>query len=244
MRARLGRFCTEFGERPLAEIGTGALEGWLQRLDVGEQSLVNYRRVVGGLFNFGMKRGWCGKNPASAVEMPRVDETMPAFLTAKSAEALLRTAEAEEPKMAAYFALGLFAGLRPSNELRGLRWENVDLEEGELRVDPATSKRRRTRIVTVGANLKAWLRRYGGTEGPVFYSRRAFRRVVASSGVEWSVDVMRHTFATFHLAMWGDAAKTSLQLGHSGAPSVLFNHYRGLARKKEAERFWGIGPGG
>ena len=37
-------------------------------------------------------------------------------------------------------------------------------------------------------------------------------------------------------------AKIGLQLGHAGAPGVLFDHYRALAKPKDARAFWRIKP--
>jgi len=45
-----------------------------------------------------------------------------------------------------------------------------------------------------------------------------------------------------YLAHHEDAAKTALQAGHT--ESVLFQHYRKLVRREDAEKFWGIYPRG
>ena len=60
--------------------------------------------------------------------------------------------------------------------------------------------------------------------------------------VPWPANCMRHTFATYHIAMWQDANKTAYALGHTSGVDVLYQHYRGLATKAEAERFWGLRP--
>lgn len=52
----------------------------------------------------------------------------------------------------------------------------------------------------------------------------------------------RHSFTSYHLAMFEDAPKTSMQLGHR-IPDVLYDHYRGLATKRNAEKYWDIQPG-
>jgi integrase len=110
-------------------------------------------------------------------------------------------------------------------------------------VDPATAKRRRSRFVKMSGNLIAWLTPYRQTSGTVFYSRRLFRRVIEKAGIStWTPDVMRHSFASYHLAAHGDANATALQLGHAGAPGVLFDHYRALAKPKDARAFWKIAP--
>lgn len=56
----------------------------------------------------------------------------------------------------------------------------------------------------------------------------------------WPVDVLRHTFATFHLAVRSDMGRTAEQMGSSA--QVIRNHYKGLATAKEAARYWAIMP--
>jgi hypothetical protein len=49
---------------------------------------------------------------------------------------------------------------------------------------------------------------------------------------------MRHSFASYHLALFG-AEKTIAAMGH-GDYTMLFQHYRALVTKAEAERFFGL----
>jgi hypothetical protein len=46
----------------------------------------------------------------------------------------------------------------------------------------------------------------------------------------------RHSFVSYHLALFGDVAKTELQAGHDRA--VLFGHYRELVTQEEAEEYF------
>jgi hypothetical protein len=54
--------------------------------------------------------------------------------------------------------------------------------------------------------------------------------------------VMRHSFGSYHLVAHGNANATSLELGHAGAPGVLFDHYRALAIAKDARAYWKLVP--
>lgn len=47
---------------------------------------------------------------------------------------------------------------------------------------------------------------------------------------------MRHSFVSYHLALFEDVAKTELQAGHDRA--VLFGHYRELVTQQEAEEYF------
>lgn len=52
---------------------------------------------------------------------------------------------------------------------------------------------------------------------------------------EWPHDAMRHSYASYHLAMHGSADKTSTELGHRST-EMLFRHYREPVTKHDAEQ--------
>lgn len=242
-KSHFGRFVAAFGDRPLGTITLLDLERWLGGLAVGPVTRDHYRRYVVSLFKYGQRRGLCDRNPALGLAKSGRDERMPSILTPKQAQDLLEAAHTHASEMVVFFAVGLFAGLRPMNELARLDWRNIDFKAKTIMVDPATAKRRRSRFVKMSANLIAWLTPYRQTAGTVFYSRRLFRRAVDKAGIAtWTPDVMRHSFASYHLVAHGDANATALQLGHAGAPGILFDHYRALAKPKDARVFWKIKP--
>ena len=239
----LNRFVKSFGDCPLGTITLHDLERWFARLECNPVTRDNFRRAVVGLFNYGQRRGLCDRNPALGLAKSGRDESMPSIFTPKQAQDILEAAQTHVPKMVPYFAVGLLAGLRPQNELARLDWRNIDFKVKTILVDPATAKRRRARYVKISANLVAWLLPYRQTAGKIFYSRRKFRKVVEKAKIStWPPDVMRHSFASYHLIAYGDANATALQLGHAGAPGMLFDHYRALAKPKDARAFWKIKP--
>lgn len=140
-----------------------------------------------------------------------------------------------------YLAIGYFAGLRPENELANLDWKDVDFSAKTIRVSPATAKKRRQRYVDMSDNLIQWLTPYAQKEGKIGFSRKYFRAARDNSKIEWSKDVMRHSFGSYLLAHNQDAPKTAMQMGHSGV-DVLFNHYRNLVKKSAATEYWNIAP--
>jgi len=142
-----------------------------------------------------------------------------------------------------YLAIGYFAGLRPENELVNLDWKDVDFTAKTIRVSPATAKKRRQRYVDMSENLIRWLAPYVQEQGKIGNSRTILLAVRRTSKVDWSKDVMRHSFGSYLLAHNEDAPKTAMQMGHSGV-DVLFNHYRNLVKKSAAADYWNIVPDG
>jgi integrase len=58
---------------------------------------------------------------------------------------------------------------------------------------------------------------------------------------EWPSNALRHSFASYHLAHFGNPQKTSAELGHM-SPAIVYQHYRQLVRPEQAERWWKIVP--
>ena len=59
----------------------------------------------------------------------------------------------------------------------------------------------------------------------------------------WANDIMRHSYGSYHLAKHQDAAMTALQMGHIRT-DILFNHYRELVSREDADAYWKIRPSG
>jgi len=53
---------------------------------------------------------------------------------------------------------------------------------------------------------------------------------------------MRHSFGSYHFALHADSIKTSNELGHQQGDNVLFEHYRALTNKKQADAYFGLVP--
>ena len=140
-----------------------------------------------------------------------------------------------------YLAIGLFAGLRPKGELPNLDWRDVDFIKKTIRVSPEFAKKRRQRYVEMSQNLIRWIKPYAKTEGKIGFSRRILRTVQTTAGVKWSSDVMRHSYGSYHIAFHHDAARTSLEMGHSRI-GELFKSYRNLVTPGDAKLYWKIVP--
>ena len=132
------------------------------------------KRALHALFSFAWAKGYVDGNPVAMikVESPVRDEV--SILSPEDAEEVLRRAEKHAPVLVLYLAIGLFAGLRPMNELRGLDWEDIDLGGNRITVSRASSKTNRARLVPISPNLAAWLGAIpkAKRKGRIFYSRR------------------------------------------------------------------------
>jgi integrase len=149
--------------------------------------------------------------------------------------------------MLPYVAIGLFAGLRRA-EIERLDWAEIDFESGLIEVTAAKAKTAQRRFVTLQPNLRAWLLPLRQLKGPITPPRDRFRELfaearAASGIVDWPNNALRHSFASYHMAHFKNAASTALELGHHDS-RITFAHYRELVRPKEAARYWKLKPAG
>ena len=82
---------------------------------------------------------------------------------------------------------------------------------------------------------------------PVFWKTKEWKRAhLAPQSLSWGNDanhnVMRHTYATMHVAAFRNAPATALNLGHGRSPDMLDRHYKGLISRAEAEKHWRLLP--
>ncbi len=174
-RRNLAPLVADHGRKLAATFSPATAEDWIFAANTDSMRAAR-RRAAHAVFEFAMRRGYIDRNPVATVERvepaPR-DEVC--ILTAADAAELMSRAEKHAPALVPYLAIGLFGGLRPMNELRGVVWErDIDLAGGNITVRRASSKTNRARLVPISPNLRAWLetvppsRRKGG----IYYSRR------------------------------------------------------------------------
>jgi integrase len=242
IKYRLLKFAREYDDRLVASITTKEVSGWLLRLPCEPQTRENYRSALSNLFAFCVGRGYSTSNPVTNAVKVKIPPKTIGILTTSEARRLLATCP---ESILAAVAIGMFAGLR-REEINRLDWREVDLERGFIEVAAVKSKSARRRLVTISDNLRAWLTPLRQLAGPVRLSeityRRRFDETLKAAGIKkWPHNALRHTFASNHLALHQDAAKTALELGHTES-RTLFQHYRELVRPEDAQAFWQIFP--
>ncbi len=226
---RLAKFREPFGGRSLADITTADVDGWVNGLGVGSQTVRNYLTVVSSMFSYAVKQKRSPRNPVSDVERPDVVRDEAGILTPDELRRLLAVLPDDTVP---YVALGAFAGLRPM-EVRRLKWEDINFQTGYVTVKSGTAKTKRRRTVPITDNLRAWLKPLAQESGPVVkladltvrQKRLAPARKKAKLA-NWPHDCLRHSAATYWLHNEGDAARVALWLGHT--QEVLHAHYKGL----------------
>jgi integrase len=105
---------------------------------------------------------------------------MATTFTVDQARAIMEFMELHEGgRWVPYFALCLFAGIRPGvpdGEITKLKPEEVNLETGIINIRPGVSKVREPRRITIQPNLAAWLKAYPLDTHPIIVPNFKKRR--------------------------------------------------------------------
>ena len=240
IRCRLGVFADKFDGQPVAMITSAEIDDFLRSIPFSALTRNHYRRLVVLAFNFAVRAGYATANPAMGAAKAKVVGKAPGILTITETARLL---EAASPNILPCLAVGAFAGLRRA-EIERLDWSEIDFESGLIEVKAEKSKTAQRRFVTMQPNLREWLlsvRKHRGPITPDDFNELFVEAREAAGIKEWPENALRHSFASYHLAHFKNAASTALELGHHDS-RVTFAHYRELVRPKEAARYWNIKP--
>lgn len=115
------------------------------------------RVVLRIALNEALRDGIILRNVARDVKPMRVESREPTTLQPLQVQKLLRAVKGD--RLEALYHVAVQMGLR-KGELLGLKWSQVNLEAGTLRVAKATSKSKRTRTLGIPASVLASLQRH------------------------------------------------------------------------------------
>lgn len=200
-------------------------------------------------------------SPAQDLAAPRAWKALPKYLTPAEVDALLSAPDATEPRGLRDRALleVLYAtGLRVS-ELLALTLAHVDLEDGLV---TTMGKGRKERVVPVGDEAVAWLRRYLATARPALaagaratprlflnargtpLTRMGFWKLLRAygraAGIARAISphVLRHSFATHLLERGADLRAIQMMLGHADLSTTqIYTHVLDERLRAVYERF-------
>jgi integrase len=221
-------------------------------------------RVLRACLKWCQNYEWLDKVPVQS-KRHSVDtgQRQPNVLKPAQVERLLATCAELDPELLGYYAIALFAGVRPNDELAELQWEDVFAgEAGAIHVPETVAKTGRARYVPIEPTLKAWLDyidppRLGPvvprqpTRDPAKPQRLEWRvlwigkrrqAVQRAAGIDpWPQDAMRHSYASYWMTLHGDEDRCRDAMGHA-TKDMLVKHYRKHTTKADAQAFWALTP--
>jgi integrase len=202
-------------------------------------------RILGGLFNFGAKRGFCGDNPVRRLDLSQREPVEIHIHTVEEVVAIMSAAEKHGAGLVPFFAISFFCGVRRAEALR-LDWSAIDLHENFVKLPASITKPRQGRHIEISENCRAWLAPCAQEAGRLFpFSENVLAGRLVDLREKHKVPTIkhgaRHSFASYWLAMHVDIDQLCRFLGHDD-PQTTFKYYAKAATKREAEKFWAIMP--
>ena len=248
----------ELGHLRLSAVDRVAVQDTVDRLvarGLAPSTVRNSVLPLRAIFRRAVARSEVAKNPTLGLSLPAVRGRRERVARPEEARDLIAALPAGDRVI---WATALYAGLR-RGELQGLRWSDVDLERGVIRVDrsfdpkagpiepKSRSGRRRVPLArTLRAELLAHRLRQGRAgEGLVlgegeraFAAAAATRRARAAwrfAGLEpIGLHECRHTYAAFMLAAGVNAKALCAYMGHSSI-TITLDRYGHIMPGFEAE---------
>jgi integrase len=252
------RVLPELGKRKVSEIRRRDVQDLADRL-LGERldpsTIRNTLMPLRAIFRRALARGDVAVNPTRGLELPAVRGRRDRIVSPDEAEALLTALPERDRPL---WATALYAGLR-RGELQALRWDDVDLANGVIRVERAwdvqegpiePKSRAAHRRVPIPAILRDYLvalrHRRPGALGHVFGrpDGKAFDgpTVDARAKAAWRRDGLepitlheaRHTFASLMIAAGVNAKSLATYMGHASV-TITLDRYGHLMPGNETE---------
>jgi len=259
-------FCQDYYGGPWSWAGVDrlAVRGFLaaeQRRGLAKRSVARALSALRTFYRFLNATRGLEVNPARAARTPKLDKTLPTYITQAEVELLFADAEARaaagglrEARDLAMLELFYSTGMRLS-ELAGLNDPDVDLVSDQVKL---RGKGKKERIVPVGSHATAALRKYvqqrdgllavtvrAGSR-PVFVNLRgkritprgvqlAMKRLFdgLARGTELHVHALRHSFATHLLDAGADLRSVQELLGHASLGTTQVYTHTSVERLKK-----------
>ena len=257
-----GRFLARGGHR-FADVRADDVVSYLEHArtrGLKPASIARRLAAVRGLYRHPVREEALTRDPTEHVETPRAGRPLPKTLSREAAAALVEAIDRDDPRsvrdrtvLEVLYATGMRA-----SECLGLRLEDVNLNAGYAL---CTGKGQKQRLVPLGEQAIAWLRRYLRDARPRFTRQRdagrvfvnprggalsrqslwtIVRRAAAAAGLRRKVSphVLRHSFASHLLEGGADLRAVQAMLGHADiATTQIYTHLPSDALKRMYRTF-------
>jgi hypothetical protein len=119
------------------------------------------------------------------------------------------------------------------------------VKKNHIVVGQSAAKTASRRIVPIVENLAWWLAPYTESKGNIWpHGRIAFHKrensTAKAAGVSWKRNAMRHSFASYSLALLNNAGRVAGFCGNS--PKAIHRHYNKLCTQADAVKFFAVKP--
>lgn len=207
--------------------------------DRAQSTRNRYLAYLRSMFRYGVSTGLCGVNPLAGWKKPKETPRQTLLTVADLRKIMQHAAPHLRWVLEVEFNLGVRAG---ASELFALQWDNIDWEQGVVRLYAPKTKRWRVIPLSEGflgrlADQKQvaatpFIVEYQGR--PVTTLRRSLATACRRAGISYQVVMtdIRHLFATTLLQGGADLAAVSALMGHSSTKMTADQYYHLQAGEK------------
>ena len=266
LQVRWGKFEKAFDGRVISSIKAKELDSFLANPEWQPRTRQHYRGAVSMIFDYAKRKDYLEPDKDHQAEKTETIRVNEARLESWSVEDMTLILKHATKRTIPWLVLGAFAGVR-SAEIERMSWEDIDwssnliLIKGKL-VGGSKSRANNDRAIAMTANVKVWLSPFRTYKGNILKSLgvgdinkdiyNAINEVTHKIQKEkplftWKQNANRHSFATYYLAMTGDASTTALAMGNS--PTMMLRRYKSIqvdgktVTRAMAEAYFAILPG-
>jgi integrase len=239
-------FASAFPATAVCDLTKDHLNLYIKPLtDVGTKNRNDRRAAVKMFLSWATRQDYLPVNhrlfEANGMTRETVETTDTDFFRPAELQKLLDNAAAD---LRPVLAIAGLAGLR-GEEIMRLDWADVWRVEGHIEITARQAKTRQRRLVEICPALAAWLQSCREMTGKIYPAgvhvfQRGFSELRDSLKITARKNGLRHAFCTYHFALHANENLTAQQAGNS--PAMIHAHYKGLATKAEAEKWFRVAP--
>lgn len=243
-RLRLKKFAKVF-DVEVNSISTRQIDDYLRGLKLSNRSRDNVHTILKSLFSFARSRGYLNMSERTAPEARKRVKLKPVKIGILKPEEFEKVLPLATRKTLPAFVLGGFCGIRQA-EICRMDWSAIDFKRKLITVNAEIAKTGLRRLVPLHDAAAAWLAPIAKDSekvieysGPINLSS-VMRVIYKKAGVKNTQNCLRHSAASYRLAITNNAPKVALELGTS--VQKLKDNYRQLVTKEDAQKWYAIYP--
>jgi integrase len=255
IRIRLTAFAKAF-RCQISSVTAAEITSWLDSIGARGRNRNNYRTAVITLFRYARRHGNLPRSETTEAELVEVAEPKPTAIGIYTPEQLRLMLDSMPESLLPSVAIAALAGVRPQEVLR-LTWDDIDLRKKQITVAAEKAKTASRRLVPILPALADWLRDHPTRQGPIvtgFSYPSGWNRAVTREVRRFNAEAkkvngpqipriqngLRHSFASYRLAIVKSAPQVALEMGNS--PKKLMKNYRELVTVADARRWFNVKP--
>lgn len=251
IHTRVKRFAEHFKTQPFAHLTQRQVENWCTQGDSSPRTQRNNFVAVHSFLKWAKRRGYHNMDLDFDRHsfLPRELKKQKTVFSIEDVRRILDVLQ-EEPVFRRYipfYALQLFCGIRRA-EAERMRWEYIDFANKSIRLPAEITKTGDEHIMRppfLPDTVFAWLAPFAPSvnkTSAIAKPGESMRERINLQIGKWERNGMRHTFATMHVSLHGDPAKTAVLLRHRNQQRLWQNYLARLVTEEDAKRYFSLKP--